>query len=133
MDWGAERVNVLRPCVAQWNTNNTITLQPFSVAAGCTGYNFLILPTYAPRQVPGSFPNVRNYSYPTLDLSLSKSTAITERFRVQLRADAYNASNSVGRATAATGATDTNFGSALKINSRSDTYRTVQLSLKLLF
>jgi len=133
VDWGAERVNVLRPCVAQWNTNNTITLQPFSVAAGCTGYNFLILPTYAPRQVPGSFPNVRNYSYPTLDLSLSKSTAITERFRVQLRADAYNASNSVGRATAATGATDTNFGSALKINSRSDTYRTVQLSLKLLF
>ena len=133
VDWGAERVNILKPCVAQWNTNNTITLQPFSVAAGCTDYNFLILPSYAPRQVPGYFPNVRNYSYPTLDLSLSKSTAITERVRVQLRADAYNASNSVGRATAATGTTDTNFGSALKLNSRSDTYRTIQLSLKLVF
>jgi hypothetical protein len=31
------------------------------------------------------------------------------------------------------GTTDTNFGSALKLNSRSDTYRTIQLSLKLLF
>jgi len=133
VDWGAERVNVLRPCVAQWNTNNTITLQPFSAAAGCTDYNFLILPTYAPRQVPGSFPNLRNYSYPNLDLSLSKSTAITERIRLQFRADAYDAANSVGRATAAVGTTDTNFGSALKLNSRSDTYRTIQLSLKLLF
>lgn len=64
---------------------------------------------------------------------MSKSTAITERVRIQLRADAYNASNSVGRATAATGTTDTNFGKALKLNSRGDTYRTIQLSLKLLF
>ncbi|MCX6633956.1 MAG: TonB-dependent receptor, partial [Acidobacteria bacterium] len=133
VDWGAERVSMLRPCVAQWNTNNTITLQPFSVAAGCTDYNFLILPAYAPRQAPNVFPNIRGYSFPNLDLSLSKSTVITERMRLHTRADAYNSSNSVGRAGVATGTTDTNFGSALKSNSRGDTYRTIQFSLKLVF
>jgi hypothetical protein len=48
-------------------------------------------------------------------------SSITARLRLQLRADAYDAANSVGRATAAVGTTDTNFGSALKLNSRSDT------------
>jgi hypothetical protein len=80
------------------------------VAAGCKSYSFLVMPQYAPTVRPNYFPNRRNYAYPNLDASLSKVTAITERFKLQFRADVYDASNSVGRATPDTGVTSTTFG-----------------------
>jgi hypothetical protein len=64
---------------------------------------------------------------------MSKITNINERFKLQVRADVYDATNSVGRATPDTSVTSTTFGMVQLTNSRSDTFRTIQLSLKVLF
>jgi len=131
--WSAAKGQIFSPCAEVWNSNGTITPEPAATAAGCTTYSFLVMPTYAPTVRPNFFPNLRNYSYPTLDASMSKVTSIAERFKVQIRADAYNSTNSVGRATPDTGVTSTTFGLVQLTNSRSDTFRTIQLSLKLIF
>ena len=131
--WSAAKGQIFSPCAEVWNSNGTITPEPAATAAGCTTYSFLVMPTYAPTVRPNYFPNLRNYSYPTLDASLSKVTSIAERFKVQIRSDVYNSTNSVGRATPDTGVTSTTFGLVQLTNSRSDTFRTIQLSLKLLF
>jgi hypothetical protein len=131
--WGAAKGQIFSPCAQVWNSNGTITPEPAAVAAGCTSYSFLVMPTYAPTVRPNYFTNLRNYSYPTLDASMSKVTNIAERFKVQVRADIYNATNSVGRATPDTGVTSTTFGLVQLTNSRSDTFRTIQLSIKGIF
>ena len=131
--WSASRGQIFSPCAAVWNTNGTITPEPAAVTAGCTSYSFLVMSTYAPTVRSNYFPNLRNYAYPTLDASMSKVTGIAERFKVQVRADVYNTTNSVGRATPDTGVTSPTFGVVQLTNSRSDTFRTIQLSVKLLF
>ena len=131
--FSAPKGQIFSPCAQVWNTNGTITPEPAAIAAGCTSYSFLVMPTFAPTVRPNYFPNLRNYAYPTLDASMSKVTNIAERFKVQVRADVYNTTNSVGRATPDTGVTSTTFGVVQLTNSRSDTFRTIQLSLKLLF
>ena len=132
--FGAVKGQIFSPCAEVWNSNGTITPEPAAVAAGCTSYNFLVLPTYAPNSLrPNYFTNIRNYAYPNLDASLSKVTNISEKYKIQVRADIYDATNSVGRATPDTGVTSPTFGLAQLTNSRSDTFRTIQLSLKFLF
>ena len=37
INWASPVVQVVQPCVAQWNTSGTITMQSFSTKAGCTG------------------------------------------------------------------------------------------------
>ena len=131
--YSADKGQILSPCAEVWNSNGTITPEPAATAAGCTSYNFLVMPQYAPTVRPNYFTNIRNYSYPNLDASFSKITNINERFKIQLRADIYDATNSVGRAGPDTGVTSTTFGMVQLTNSRSDTFRTIQLSLKAVF
>ncbi|MBV8818241.1 MAG: hypothetical protein JO022_07770 [Acidobacteriaceae bacterium] len=64
---------------------------------------------------------------------MSKITNVTERLKVQIRADAYNATNSAGRGGADTSVTSATFGLVQLTNSRSDKYRTIQLSIKAVF
>ena len=131
--FSATKGQIFSPCAEVWNSNGTITPEPAAAAAGCKTYDFLVLPQYAPTVRPNYFPNLRNYAYPNLDASLSKVTTITERVKLQIRADVYDATNSVGRATPDTGVTSTTFGLVQLTNSRSDTFRTIQLSLKAIF
>src|SRR5262249_6625199 len=49
IDWGAPKVYGVQPCVAKMNDDGRITMQDYSLRAGCTDYNFLIRPRYAPR------------------------------------------------------------------------------------
>ncbi len=93
IDWSAHQVFGVNPCVARWNDNGSITMQAFSTAAGCTGYNFLITPRFAPRFTSNRDSRLRLHAAPQADVSLNKMTQITERVKVQFRAEAFNITN----------------------------------------
>jgi outer membrane receptor protein involved in Fe transport len=93
IDWSSPRIYGVKPCVARWNDNNTITMQPFSTQAGCTDYNFLVLPRYAPRLTPNYDGRLRLHAVPTADMSVNKRTKITENTAIQFRAEAFNVFN----------------------------------------
>lgn len=142
IDWSAPLVRGVRPCVAKYNDNGTITPQTFSRTAGCgidiSTYNFLILPRYAPRETPDRDGRLRLHTVPQLDCSITKMTQITERVRVQFRAEAFNATNTYMfyRANFSNNPEDSNFGALVKSNvSFNDTNfpRQIQLGLKLIF
>jgi hypothetical protein len=64
-----------------------------SVAYGCTEANWLVLPRYAPRGTPYFDSSFGRRSTPLLDSALAKSTQIRERVSLQLRLDAFSATN----------------------------------------
>ncbi len=138
IDWSAPIVRGIKPCVAQWNDNGSITMQSFSTAYGCTDYNFLITPRYAPRFTPARDPRLRMNSPATADLSLNKVTQINERMRVQFRAEVFNLTNTFwfGRQQFNSTATNAAFGTLTKSSlafTNTNQPRYVQLGLKFLW
>jgi len=104
INWSAPVVRAVQPCVATYNNNGTITMQPYSVADGCTTYDFLIVPEYYPQVAgndpttspgtsPRNAPNIRLQTAPQLDAALDKTVIIKERLRFQFRAEFFNATN----------------------------------------
>ncbi|HWQ56792.1 MAG TPA: carboxypeptidase regulatory-like domain-containing protein [Bryobacteraceae bacterium] len=93
VDWSAPDVRAVQPCVAQWNDNGSITMQPYSVSYGCKEYYYLVPPRYSPRFSTVNDGRIRLHSAPQVDLSLNKTTQITEKTRLQFRAEAFNATN----------------------------------------
>ncbi len=93
IDWAAPRVYGVKPCVARWNDNGTITMQSFSVQNGCTDYNFLVLPRFSPRLTPYYDGRLRLHAVPTSDMSINKLTRITEKTSIQFRAEVFNVFN----------------------------------------
>jgi len=138
VNWSSPIVHVVQPCVAQWNTNGTITMQSYSVAAGCSSYNFLSLPLYAPNAEPSYSGQIRTMSSPNLDASLNKSIRITERTNIQFRAEAFNATNTFNFYQQQPNAslTSSSFGTVVPANvssGRSSAPRYFQFSLKFNF
>lgn len=93
IDYSAQTVTGMKTCVSRWNTNGTITPLPASAAAGCASPNWIISPQYAPRYTQYLDSGLRLHTTPNLDISMSKNTPITERATLQLRMEAYNATN----------------------------------------
>jgi hypothetical protein len=138
INWNAPTVQVVQPCVAQWNTNGTITMQSFSTKAGCTNYNFLAEPLFAPAAEPAYSGQIRTMSVPNADVSLNKTTHITERTSIQFRAEVFNVTNTFNfyQAQPNSTLTSSSFGSVIKANvssSNGNQPRYIQLSVKFNF
>jgi hypothetical protein len=116
IDWSGSRVQAVRPCVSRWNENNTITMLPFSADAGCKEANWLVMPRFNPRYTPFRDGRIRLQGVRMLDMSLNKTTQITERYRVQFRAEVFNVTNTFRLTNAVfnNNAENVNFGSIIK-------------------
>lgn len=83
-------------CVAQMNNSGDITFMDYSVkdcGTDLANYAWLILPKYAPRETPYRSGQIRMWGSFTMDASVNKMTQITERLKVQFRAEAFNVMN----------------------------------------
>ncbi len=137
-DWNRQVVQAVTACVAQWNNNGTITMLKYSADAGCTDANFIVSPRYSPRYEPNRESNIRLQGFRLLDLSLNKMTTLSERYRLQFRAEMFNSFNSFFLTNQAfdNTATNTTFGSIIKagVSAPNSNYpRQAQLGLKLLW
>jgi hypothetical protein len=64
---------------------------------------------------PVSFPGVQGPGYKNLDLTLSKFFRLTERFRLEVKMEAYNVSNTFSGADPSTVVTSNTFGRVTNI------------------
>ncbi len=152
-DWDAPKVYAVRTstsgsntaaCVAFMNDSGVISLQPYSIAAGCTDYDFLRIPRYAPGSVSqGRFTpfrdgRIRLNARPSVEFSLNKSTRITEGTSLQLRFEAFNFTNTYeyGGRQFINDANNANFGSLFPAqagNTETRYPRHIQLAVKFVF
>lgn len=147
---GVDRIQGVRPCVAQYgrdsskpdgykrdaNGNLVPELLAYSVAAGCTAPSFIIREPFTTRTTAIRDFRVRRPSYEQLDLNFSKTFRISERMRFQFRAEAYNLFNTpqYDERAYVTTPTDAEFGSINKNNVRQSNFpRFWQLGFKFLF
>ncbi|MGC8759160.1 MAG: TonB-dependent receptor domain-containing protein [Bryobacteraceae bacterium] len=125
------RIN--NPTSARWF--NTCTLTLAGVRQSCASADepvaWLVQDPYALRTLSTRLPNIRTLRAPLVDFSVFKMFPITERVRMQFRAEAFNLTN-----TPWFGAPNTTLGSAnfgVVSPSQANDPRNVQLSLRLQF
>ena len=88
-----------------------------------------MLPSYAPRAMPLRSGQIRKHRAFTMDASIIKNTQITERLRIQFRAEAFNLLNTTNLGTPAGVLGAASFGT---ITSAFDP-RVLQFALKFVF
>jgi hypothetical protein len=138
VDWKANQVRRWNPCVARLQNDGTTIMQPFSLANGCANdisqAAWLMLPSFAPRATPSRSGQIRKHRAFTLDSSLIKNTQITERLRIQFRAEAFNLFNHnyFGRDNFNTDPNNPNFGTLFPalVSNQNSFPRQVQLGIK---
>src|SRR5262249_25914477 len=147
IDWSSPKPYGFRPCVAKMDDFGKITLQStfsgtpeFRQRFGCseTDYNFLVTPRNAPRFTSFRDGRLRRHTVPQADISINKMTQITEKTRVQFRAEAFNVFNTYNfyGQQFNTNPDSTDFGSMLKgtIGTGSTSWpRQIQLAVKFMF
>ncbi|MBM3785613.1 MAG: carboxypeptidase regulatory-like domain-containing protein [Acidobacteria bacterium] len=142
IDWDAPVVRAVSPCVLRWNDNGTITPQGYSLAAGCgtdqSAYSFLIAPRYAPQFSPDRDNRIRLHSAPQFDISFNKTTQLTERYKVQFRAESFNTFNTYWfyAGNFNNNPEDANFGTIVKSNvgfGSTSFPRHIQFAVKFIF
>ena len=124
--------------MARLFNDGTTSMQPYSVTLGCSANvadaSWLLLPNYAPRATPFRSGQIRKHRAFTLDSSIIKNTQITERLRIQFRAEAFNLFNHnyFGRDNFNTDPNNPNFGTVFPaLVSNQNTFpRQVQLGIK---
>lgn len=140
VDFQQNQVQGWSPCVLRMDDSGNITPQQYSIDKGCgtdqSTYSWLILPSYAPNVNPMRSGQIRMSPTTTMDASLNKWVNITERLRIQLRAEAFNVLNHYAfpRARFITNPNDPNFGSFFpgQISTVDSGFpRQIQLGLKL--
>jgi hypothetical protein len=145
---GANWIQGVKPCVAQYARNPNGTLQrdaqgrfipqllAYSVAAGCTAPSFIIREPFTTRTTAVRDFRVRRPSFEQFDMNFSKTFRITEKMRFQFRAEAYNVFNTpqYDERSYVTDPQNAEFGSINKNNVRQSNFpRFWQLGFKFLF
>ncbi len=131
VDWKAHQVRGFNACTERLFNNGTTTR--LNCAAGEDPY-WLMLPSYAPRATPTRSGQIRKHQAFTMDASLNKMTQITERLRVQFRAEAFNLFNHnyFGRDSFNTDPTNPNFGTVFPatVSNQNSFPRQIQFGFK---
>jgi hypothetical protein len=138
IDWKANQVRGWSPCVARMFNDGSVRMQPFSLNLGCANdpaqAAWLMLPNYAPNSTPSRSGQIRKHHAYTWDASIIKNTQITERLRVQFRAEAFNLMNHnyFGRDNFNTDPNNPNFGTVFPslVSTQNSNPRQVQLGIK---
>jgi outer membrane receptor protein involved in Fe transport len=112
--WSGVTAKLQKPTYQQWFNTNVFTA-PVSFAIG---------------NAPRTLSDVNNPSYQDLDAQLAKNTQITERFKVQLRLEMFNAFNHPALAGPNTALTSGQFG---VISGYSNNARRIQVAAKVYF
>lgn len=131
VDWKAHQVRGFNACTERLFNNGTTSR--INCASGEEPY-WLMLPSYAPRATPTRSGQIRKHQAFTLDASLNKMTQITERLRVQFRAEAFNLFNHnyFGRDSFNTDPTNPNFGTVFPatVSNQNSFPRQIQFGFK---
>jgi hypothetical protein len=84
----------VKPCIGQRNaTTGNYDLLSVSTAYGCTEPYFLIRETFQRRTAMNRYDEFRRPGMFSLDVNFAKTQALTNRFRVQVRLEAFNLLN----------------------------------------
>jgi hypothetical protein len=105
-------VQAFKPCVGTRDPNTgAVTLEAYSVTAGCTAANFIQTGAYGVVQNT-EYTGIRLQRFVNVDANISKNFPIYERLTAQLRLDAFNVANHVTQFSSGydTSVGDANFG-----------------------
>jgi hypothetical protein len=93
---------------------------------------FRVLPAFTVRTNPKTMPGILGPGFKNLDLTLGKFFTLTERYRIELKMEAYNVSNTFNAADPSTAISNANFG---RVSQQAPAYygREFQYNLKLHF
>jgi hypothetical protein len=137
IDFGAERIiRGVQNCVAQMSDLGVVTMQSFSVAAGCTEPNFIIKPNFTPRSTTFRDDKIRRPPFYQFDMNFAKTFQIRASLRVQFRAELFNVLNQpmYDERTYNNNPTDSQFGVLDRSGTRQSNFpRYGQLGVKLIF
>ncbi len=82
------------PCVARMeNDGKTLTMLAYSVAAGCSSPNFIVRPSYSPRDAPFRDDHIRRPPFYQFDMNFAKTTRLVGNTRLQFRLEVFNVLN----------------------------------------
>ena len=136
IEYTATSIRAVRNCVATMSDAGVVTMQAFSVAAGCTEPNFIIRPNFTGRTTEFRDAEIRRTPFYQFDLNFAKTTQLTNRLRLQVRFELYNVLNQViyDERQYVNNPTDPLFGTIDRTSTRQSNFpRYGQLGIKLLF
>ena len=129
-------IRAVSNCVATMNDLGVVTMQAFSVAAGCTEPNFIIRPNFTGRTTEFRDDAIRRTPFYQFDINFAKMVRLTSAMRLQIRFELYNVLNQViyDERQYVNNPTDPLFGTIDRTSVRQSNFpRYGQLAVKLLF
>ena len=136
IDYTDTSIRAVQNCVATMNDLGVVTMQAFSVAAGCTEPNFISRPNVTGRTTEFRDNDIRRTPFYQFDINFAKTVRLTSSMRLQIRFELYNVLNQViyDERQYVNNPTDPLFGTIDRTSVRQSNFpRYGQLGLKLLF